>query len=235
MRIWNIGLIIIFLIFVTISNLQAQRLNKLGPFDGLIVTGNIDLVLVQGESESIEISTRKIPESEVNVGIRNGVLKVSILNSVFHSEAEAEIVLTYKQLREIKATAGAEVMSEAPLNGDKIEIKAGSGAEIELQVSFNALEATASEGGQLVLSGKVSRQYAKVYTGGSYDGIDLECQDAYVKANTGGQVAIVAYQSLDATANTGGIIEYIGQPEELYTKTVLAGEIRKIKNHSKAF
>ena len=136
--------------------------------------------------------------------------------------------MTYTTLRGLKANAGAVVYSDEPLNGDKIDIKVTSGARVDMDIQVNALEANITEGGMLELAGTVESQNVIVGTGGQYHGLDLDCARTYVRASTGGQATVVAKESLDASANTGGTVEYSGDPDERYTKSLLAGEIRRL-------
>ena len=109
---------------------------------------------------------------------------------------------------------------------DRLELKTGSGAALFIDVAVSTLEASVSEGGILDIAGDAERQYVSASTGGEYLGKDLDAAHTEVRANTGGEATIVAKTYLSATANTGGTIIYKGNPEEKYTKTSLAGEIR---------
>ncbi len=217
----------LYLLVATVS-LQAQDERKLSPFDAVSVTGNIEVILKKGTEETAKISTWGINEDDVNVFVKRNVLKLQLLKSLFDDDEKVTIYVTYTTLRGLKANAGSLVYSDEPLNGDKIDIKVTSGARVDMDIQFNALEANVTEGGILELAGTVESQNVTVGTGGQYQGLDLDCSRTYVRANTGGQATVVANESLDASANTGGSVEYSGDPDERYTKSLLAGEIRRL-------
>ena len=110
---------------------------------------------------------------------------------------------------------------------DHIYVKAASGGRVELDLEVDALEANAAEGGVVELEGFAKTQRLGANTGGQFNGYHLEGERVYAKAGTGGSIVATATQSIDASANTGGKIEYRGNPKEKNTRTVF-GEIRKI-------
>ena len=216
-----------FLIAIT-AQLQAQTERSLQPFDAISVTGNINVILSEGESESLKIFADGIPEDKVVIRVNNGELRLKLLNSVFYKNDNVRIEVSYTTLRRIRGVAGANIENTSVIEADKLVTKAGSGALLELEVKVNAIDASASEGGVLKLEGETDSQNTTASTGGHVDGLDLESNRTYVKANTGGHAEVVANEFIEATANTGGKIDYRGNPSQSNTKTLMSGGVRKI-------
>ena len=228
-RIGQFLLVAVFFTFIFLAqNAQAQTERTLSPFDEISVTGNINVKLSQGESEKLTIKAEGIPEDKISIKVNNGTLKLRLLNSIFYKNEQVNVVVSYKTLRGIKGTAGANIENTGTIETDKLETKVGSGALVELNIKTNAVEASATEGGVLRLAGSTDTQNISAATGGHVDGLDLDCNRTYVKANTGGHAEVVALESIEATANTGGRIEYKGNPSESSTKTLISGEVRKL-------
>ncbi len=211
-----------------ISNVNAQDdVRSLRSFDEIVITGRIEVELQQGEEGKAEVYTRNVSPDNVTIEINRGILKLGRFNTLWKKDEDVRIVITYKQLRSIKAHAGAKVNAKSIIEGDKLKIRSNSGAEMELELQMKALDATVSEGATLELSGQVETQEVKAFTGGQYKGFDLQCKHTYVTSNTGGEARVVALESLEAKGNTGGSIRYKGDPEEKHTKTILAGDIAR--------
>lgn len=66
----------------------------------------------------------------------------------------------------------------------------------------------------------------KVATGGTLSAYKLEADNTIVKANTGGNAKVMAVESIDARANTGGSIIYKGDPKKVQRKDGLSGSVR---------
>ncbi len=216
------------LVLVSGPDLYAQTSRSLDAFDEINITGNIEVMLAEGDAEAASLETENIPEDEVTIKVSQGVLKIRVYDSVFYKNEKIRVYVTYRTLRAVRGNAGARVRNQAVLESDELLVRAGSGAEVDLRVALNSLDAGASEGGRLVLEGETGRQEVTASTGGIYDGLDLECSRSYVKANTGGQADVVAREVLEASANTGGRIRYRGNPESTSFKSVLSGEVEKL-------
>lgn len=217
-----------FAAMIACSTLSAQDVRKLQAFDAIHVSGDIDVLLEKGDTETATIEAHGISEDKVSVFVKNGKLKVQLVDGFFYKNVDVKVKVTYRNLRELQALAGADVTAAELIEADLFAVKAGSGAEVSLELKVNNLSASASEGGELELSGSTESQEASALTGGQYDALNLQCNRTQVRANTGGKAAVVALQSLDASVHTGGEVVYSGDPEERNTRNALAGEIRKL-------
>ncbi|MFM9952105.1 MAG: head GIN domain-containing protein [Saprospiraceae bacterium] len=211
-----------------LSPLYAQDVRKLQPFDEIMVSGNITVLLQKGEEESAVVEANGISEDKISVYVKNGKLKLQLLDGFFYKNATVNIVVTYRSLRLVNGSAGSRIKSDAVIEADLFSVKAGSGAQVELEIKVNSLSAVASEGAELELSGTTASQNASAATGGQYHALNLQCDQTEVRASTGGKAVVVALKSLDASVNTGGEVEYSGDPEVRNTRNMLAGEIRQI-------
>jgi hypothetical protein len=225
---YRLVLIALFFLFIFLTKMTAQISYNLDEFDAVSAAGDVTVILEPGDELRAEVDADGIPEDKISVRVDRGVLKIRLIDAFFYKNANVEVVVTYQKLREVRGHAGAYVRGTAPIEADKFEAKATSGARVELEVLADMLKASTSEGAQLRLSGEVRTQNAAAITGGQYYGLDLECERTYVRAGTGGEAEVVANEMLDAAANTGGTIEYRGNPEEKETRVIIAGSVRKI-------
>ncbi|MGH1433701.1 MAG: head GIN domain-containing protein [Lewinella sp.] len=219
-------LLFVFLLATQITYAQAQETRQIGPFTGLVVSGKLEVYLEHGETDQIIIESTDYPEGELNISLKGSTLKLSLVDGWIKGDRRLRLRVQYRNLDEIRVLAGAALSSREILTADRLELKAGSGAEVDLQLEVHTLEAAATEGANVELSGTVKNQYATANTGGEYDASRLSSDRTDVKSNTGGLARVVANEHLDAVANTGGRIQYSGDPQEKYTRSNLAGEIR---------
>ena len=226
-NIFQLLLVIIFLALVFVGKADAQRTITPEEFDGIFVTGNIEVKLQKGNEDKVELYVDGMPYDKVSVKVQRGVLKLRVLESWMYRDEIIKAYITYQNLDNIKANAGAIVESEDLLEVPTLSVKATSGARIELSVNAQSIDGGASEGGILRLEGSTEKQDIQVGTGGQYDGIYMDAKKTYVRSNTGGQAEVVALEVLEASANTGGSILYKGDPEVKNVKTVIAGEVRR--------
>lgn len=227
------GLMILIGILLFLGNtqlLQAQDIRKLSPFEGVSVIGNIEVILVAGDEEKASVEAFGVDEEDVSVYVKDDILRLQLVNSIFKRDEKARITVTYKKIRSLKANAGSHISNEGTIEGEKFYVKTTSGSDVELNLNVGALDASVMEGGLLTMNGTAESQEVSAATGGRYEGLGLTCKRSFARANTGGQVELVALESLDAGANTGGSIRYKGSPDERNTKTLLSGEVHRIQD-----
>lgn len=213
------------------SGLFAQEVFNLNSFDGISVLGNIEVILEKGDNPRAEVTANGISEEDVSVFVKEGVLKLQLLKTIFREDENVTIRVIYKDpLDYIKIGAGSRLTSTEPLEGDKVELKAVSGAQLDLEIYVRKLKVYVAEGGLIELKGTAEEQYATAVTGGKYEGLDFVCQHTEARSNTGGELSVVAMQSLDAKANTGGSIEYSGKPADRSINSLFTGKIRKVSD-----
>ena len=137
------------LLLVFLANLlSAQDTRQVGPFNELVVTGKLDVTLVQGETGQVIIDSDRY-EDDININLRGGRLKLSLVDGWVKGDRRLRVTVQYTDLTEIRVTAGAELESETVIVADQLEIKAGSGAEVDLELEVHTLEAGAVEGAVL--------------------------------------------------------------------------------------
>jgi len=206
---------------MSIAILSAQSLPS---FDRIILTGNVSVLLVEGDQENLEI---KNEHDQLEFGVEGRTLKITAKNLIkYNQQPTVKIIITYTQLLEIKARAGASVYNQQTIETDNLNLRFSAGANGELTVETRSLNTAVSEGGSLELRGTTDFHQAKAVTGGSLSSYDLDAQDVLIKSNTGGSAKIIALKSLDATAKTGGVVSYRGNPQKIREKDGLSGTIK---------
>ncbi|RME98863.1 MAG: DUF2807 domain-containing protein [Bacteroidetes bacterium] len=218
----------VFLFIGLASFIHGQTVRQIGPFDEIVLSGDLDVKLEQSDVNEVHIDDRDGLDNAVTISIQGRRLKISLLDNWIRRDSRSvRVLVRYQRLVDIRALAGAEVEVSETLTTDKLRIKVGSGAELWIDVRSNILEGNVSEGGKLTISGTTRFHEASAATGGIYDASQLQSEETMVKANTGGEATVVATKLLDAVANTGGQVRYMGEPEQKYMRSNLAGEIRR--------
>ncbi|MGB1242912.1 MAG: head GIN domain-containing protein [Chitinophagales bacterium] len=216
--------ILVTLMMIFHLSTQAQQQAVLS-FDAIHASGNVEVLLQEGGGESVNIEAEGVDEDRVITEVKGGVLKVRIQNVIYNENKSARVVVTYRDLREIKAHAGARIYSRTAVKGDKLELKAGSGANIDLEVWMDVVEGRVSEGGEIELTGETHTLNAIASTGGLFYGYGLEAEEVYARSNTGGEMEVNAHKRIEAKASIGGNVSYKGNPKHKSVSTNLGGTI----------
>ena len=220
----NIRILVLAIIIACTQIGAAQDVMQLERFDQISATGIIEMTLVKGNEEKIELETDDFDRCDVKVRVEDGILRINVTKSLV-KDADIKITVYYKQLRRIKVNAGVELFATDPIEIDKLELKANSGAQIELELKVNDLKARLAEGAQMHLSGTTESQTVTCSSGAIFYGHNLKSDYTYVNANTGARAEVVALMKMEATANTGGRVCYKGDPSDREIKDFLGGDV----------
>lgn len=215
-----------YLMYLVVPTLLvAQKAIEVKPFTEISLTGNMNVELKHGDKEEVVIKTEGIEVDDIGVKVNGGVLQINALKAFKNKDIEINITIFHKQLYAISAMAGAKIKSEDTFNAEKLDVDAGSGGKIWLDVICKSLKISSSSGADVILSGKTEFAQLSASTGGKIDGKKLEAERASVASSTGAKVWVKAISELDIHANSGGNVTYFGTPVKKTIKKVLAGEV----------
>ncbi len=206
-----------FFLFASIINSQAQESNSqirnVGTFNKINAGKGINVTLIEGDKERVRIEIENADVTDVITDIKGRSLNIRLKTKIYKDMA-VMVYVTYKSLISISAGTGAFIKSENTIHAENLELKAGTGSTIILDLNTKNLNVALSSS-KVELVGKTNFQDVKSNTGGRYIADQLLSEEAYVKASTGASIWINASKKLEAKASTGGKINYIGNPEEL--------------------
>ena len=199
--------------------LNAQQ--ALQYFDEIRVSGSIDLEMVAGSENSVEVEKYDNLKIEVN----KGVLKIKRTELWKGYESPLEVRLQYQSIHKLSVAAGASVRTEGVLKSGDLELNFNSGANCDIEVEAESVDVSAGEGANVFVSGSTNSLRATTATGANLDASDLESNHTFVKATTGGNVQVTANSSIEASASTGGNVNYHGNPSKVQIKEQLGGSV----------
>lgn len=209
------------------ANAQDFETREINSFDKIDVFGNIKIEMKLGDKESLKIETKNVDPSEVVTAVKDKLLKIKMNSNLFDDEVKVKIYLTFKEIREITSNASAEIKILDEVKGDKIFAEATSGGRILMKVQLNAIELKSYQGAHIDVSGSCKIQESFVNTGGVLSASNFECDEVFIRMNTGGKAEIIANKRIEANVNTGASLSFFGKPENETLNTTLGGKIIK--------
>ena len=125
---------LLFITLILFGFAQKSEQRDIDSFDKIDVFGNIEVVMTAGEKEELKIESKTIDPSEVNVEVKDKLLKIKISENLFEDKMVARIFVTYKEIREITSNASAEIKVKNTIKGDKLFLTATSCGRIMIDV-----------------------------------------------------------------------------------------------------
>ncbi len=206
---------------------QEKNIKKLEKFTRVKVYDRIFVALVKSNENKIVITGDD--QDEVNISNKGGLLKIRMEFDDFMDGDEVEATLYYTEtLTLIDANENAKIKSDETIKGDRVEIKAQEGGQINLKVTLEELYAKSISGGEVTLIGTAKVQEVMVNTGGKIYNKDLSTAETTVVVNAGGRADVKASEKVKAKVRAGGSIYIYGSPENVDRDKVFGGKIKMV-------
>jgi hypothetical protein len=182
-----------------------------------------DLVIRQGEPESLIIEANQELLSRIKTVVRDGELAISIDGSWSDKVKEAlatsltrqviKYTLTVKKLTALDI-AGIAHVKAGNIETDRLALRLfGPGSISFVSLIAGLLEVDLTGGCQVNLKGKVAEQKITIGAMGIYNAPDLESKKAVARLGGPGKVTVWVTEDLDVTISGPGSLEYYGAPK----------------------
>jgi len=200
---------------------MTTEVRAVEPFDRLEINGRAEVLLVQGERESITVETAARSQSRVLALVEKGTLIVNAgvsrrwWSGLVGGRAAItpRIVIGFKSLDAI-ALSGAVQLTADRLQASELKIGASGGSTLRLDgISADSLRLTGSGALKATLAGEVSEQRISISGAGDVRADKLASQTAVVDVSGAGSIVVNVAKTLRASISGAGSVEYYGDPD----------------------
>ncbi|WP_298546921.1 head GIN domain-containing protein [uncultured Aquimarina sp.] len=215
------------LVFV-VSMLNAQKVitKNVGDFNELKVFDKIEVKLIKGSENKVEISG--ISRKEVDVVLKDDVLKIKMSLSNTWDDNDTNVTVYYTDISKLDVNEGAKITVKGVIEASELDLRAQEGGDIYAEIKTDKLLARAVSGGGLHLEGSAEEQEVTVKAGGQFISEDLKTIRTQVKISAGGRANVHASDYVKANTAAGGTIRIYGNPKEVDGKKVFGGKIIEV-------
>jgi Putative auto-transporter adhesin, head GIN domain len=217
----------IFTILITSVVIAQNPIEKnIGDFKELKVYDLIEVELIKSDSNKI-IITGGNAES-VLVNNKNGVLKIKMELSKIFDGNFTKVKLYYTTIDVIDANEGSKIHSKDNFKQFEMDLKAQEGANIDVIVDVNYVNAKAVTGGIIKVTGVAKKGNVTLLTGGIFHGEALKAENSDVSINAAGEAYVNASKVLDIKIRAGGDVFIYGKPETVNESKVFGGRVKRM-------
>ena len=190
---------------------------EVSGFDRLSLEGFGQLVIRQGEEESLTVTTDENILEYVLVNVRSNTLVLDFTEHSLNFQPTDGIRfdLVVKDLSRVGMTGAWNVEADS-LEVDSLRIDLTGAGQVELiDLAAEELEVNLTGAGSLIASGEVKGQDITMSGAGSYTAGDLESETALVRITGVGTATVWATETLDVSITSVGNVIYYGSPQVL--------------------
>ncbi|MEO7210831.1 MAG: head GIN domain-containing protein [Chitinophagaceae bacterium] len=183
--------------------------------DKILISGNYDLEIVQGNTKSIQVIADEnilpyiiIDEKENRLAIRTkDNYDLSPTNTI-------HLILTTDKLSELNVNGMADVTSASVLTGaDYLKLEIVGSGDISLQVNTPSLSAHIAGMGDIKLSGETKDLKIMIDGEGDFKSSNLKAENVSIIINGTGNADVFASTKLDVKISGSGDVSYLGNPQ----------------------
>jgi len=197
------------------GELTTQTRNVSG-FERVQVDGAGELIITQGEEESLEIRAEDNIIDELTSDVSNGTLVLGyrdnfLRNSIIPTE-RITYTLNVIDLSEVTINGAADLEIDALETGSLVLEINGAGQVSIDQFTADSLSVQISGTSTIEIAGQVADQSITIDGAGNYQAGDLETNRTTVNINGLGNATVWAVETLDISIDGGGNLRYYGSP-----------------------
>lgn len=215
----------------TVHDDNAQVRN-VGSFHAIEVSNGIHLYLKQGNTNAVAVSASSQElVSRIKTEVENGELKIYFDNDGSRrwnlKNKELKAYVTCTNIDGLEANSGADAETDGNINASNLKITLSSGANFNGEITASKLSINQSSGSQSNIKGKVGDVDIRTNSGSQLSGYNLITDNCKADASSGSDIEITVNKTLDASASSGGGIDYKGSTSITNISNSSGGRIKK--------
>ena len=207
------------------GNLKTEERYVNQNFDEIIGSGGLEIYLTSENKIIVEADENLLEIIETRIS--DGILTVQTKKNIISSEAK-RVLITFKNLSVIKANSGTTIIGKSIIRNKILTLESSSGANIDMEVFAKELFTKTSSGANININGKATMLYANTSSGSELNAKDLNTINSNIKAHSGSKIMVTTQNKLEATASSGGNIQYYGNPNSVIKDGGSSGSIKKM-------
>lgn len=186
---------------------------EVSNFDSITLSGSGEVIINQGEGESLTIETDDNVMEHIKAEVSGGTLELGFeegLNLI--SPTRLIFTVGIEDLSEMRITGSGDIGADT-LETNRLDTTVTGSGDIRIDtLTADEVKARITGSGDMDLAGEVSAQDITISGSGRYDAGDLLSESAEVSITGSGNATVWATDSLDVNITGSGSVDYYGRP-----------------------
>ena len=199
---------------------------EIGHFTAISAGTGLNVFVVQGEKEAVTVETDENLQDNIITEVHGDKLVVKVEDRIRRSKSKS-VYITLVDVNEISISSGCDFETKSTLKVKELDIEVSSGADAKLDIHADKLSCSVSSGADADLWGTANYFYAKASSGSDLDAHKLTAKICKAKASSGADVTVNATEEIDASASSGGRVNYYGNPTKVDVNTSSGGDVNR--------
>jgi hypothetical protein len=189
------------------ENIEQPR--TVSPFTAIEVGGGIDVVLSQGDKQSVSINADANIQEIVITEVDNNVLKI-YFDKWKMSSSKVKVTVCMKDIKSLSSSGGSDIYTTSPIVAGNLNLNVSGGGDINIDVKAIEIKAELTGGSGLDLKGAAGYFYLSASGGSKCKSYEFTVAKADISASGGSTIRLTVDKDLKASASGGSSVKYKG-------------------------
>lgn len=199
-------------------------------FDGINISGSIDVEVRSGEAVSVEVEADDNILPYIITEVANGMFKARYKSNSSFSNTHAKVYVTVPSLQKISISGSGNISSQDTIkNNNGIEFFVSGSGDIKMLTDAPSVKARISGSGNINLFGRTKNFEGSISGSGDLKCQDLLAENVTIKIVGSGTAHVFSSVSITAKTTGSGDIYYSGNPSITHIDKNASGDIRAEK------
>ena len=204
-----------------------QKTRNVGTFDGVGVSGSLDVFLVEGNEGKLELSVEENLEPYLVTEVSNGTLKIKWKKGAkIRSTKPTKITVQFKKLNNVALSGSGDIVSKSKLSSNDLEVALAGSGDINLDLDVQNLKAAISGSGDIKLRGNAEDFSGAIAGSGDIKADELKAANAELVISGSGTMQVHVENKIMARISGSGDIKYKGNPDKEDIKVSGSGTVK---------
>ncbi|HSG17503.1 MAG TPA: head GIN domain-containing protein [Anaerolineae bacterium] len=186
---------------------------EVSDFDGINLSGSGEVIVTQGDTESLTVETDDNVMEHVKSEVRGATLHLGFEEG-FNLIDPTRLIFTVgvDDLSELSISGSGDFESDS-VDTDRFKVTVSGSGDVQISdLTANSVETRISGSGDVDLAGEARTQDVTVSGSGKYHAGDLASESVEVRISGSGNATVWATESLDSNISGSGTVNYYGRP-----------------------
>ena len=186
-------------------------------FNAIRIGGAAEVLLMQGETQSVVVETNANIQDRINVRVINNTLEIKLNNIKKYDVLKLYITLT--ELQRIMVSGASELRSADTLSGDQLDLQASGASDVDLILKYNNITTKASGASVVKLSGQAETQSITASGASVVNAKSMKTTSTVVKASGASSCFVNAKTNLNYQVSGASDVSYVDKPQTVIVES----------------
>ncbi|WP_192822710.1 head GIN domain-containing protein [Rufibacter sp. LB8] len=189
----------------------STQTRQVGTFTVLSISGGFEVVLTQGNTESLKLEADENVLPRITSEVENGVLRISSKN--IRNAKRLKAYVTVRDLNSLRLAGGIKLRGTNTLTGGTLKFEFAGGIDVQMALQVKELVADVAGGTNITLTGQAQTVRLDLAGASTFKAADLKTEVFTLDAAGASHAEVHVTKQLNVDAAGIVSVDYKGSPK----------------------